>query len=73
MGFPLRELAMKLLFLQIIALTVGEVFNLTPNEDQVAPALKVAHFDCSDMTKKYSLRHKSGTTMPNYAWRIGNQ
>ena len=51
MGFPLLKLAMKLLFLQILALTVGAVFNLTPDEDQVAPTLKVAHFDCSEMTE----------------------
>ena len=47
MGPPLRNLAMKLLFFQI---TVEVVFNLTPYEDQVAPALKVAHFDWSEMT-----------------------
>ena len=51
MGFPLRKLAMKLLFLQILALTVEVVFILTPDEDQFAPALKVAHFDCSGMTE----------------------
>ena len=47
MGFPLR----KLLFFQILALTVEVVLNLTPDEDQVAPALKVANFDCSEMTE----------------------
>ena len=51
MGLPLRKLAMKLLLFQILALTVEVVFNLTPDEDQVAPALKVAHFDCSEMTE----------------------
>ena len=51
MGPPLLKLAMKQLFLQIIALTVEVVFNLTPDEDQVAPAVKVAHFDCSEMTE----------------------
>ena len=51
MGFALRKLAMKLLLFQIRSLTVEVVFNLTPDEDQVAPALKVAHFDCSEMTK----------------------
>ena len=51
MGLPLRKLAMKLLFFQILALSVKIVFNLTPHEDQVAPALKVAHFDCSEMTE----------------------
>ena len=44
-------MAMKLLFFQILALTVEVVLNLNPDEDQVAPALKVAHFDCSEMTE----------------------
>ena len=66
MALPLTQLAMKLLFFQILALTVEVVFNLTPDEDQVAPALKEAHFDCSEMTKN-TLRHKSGTTMSYYA------
>ena len=51
MGPPLRRLAMKLLFFQILTLTLEVVFNLTPDENQVAPALKVAHFDCSAMTE----------------------
>ena len=51
MGLPLRKLAMKLLFLQILAFTVKVVFNLTPDENQVAPALKAAHFDCSETTE----------------------
>ena len=51
MGPPLRNLAMKLLFLQILELTVEVIFSLTPDEDQVAPALKVVHFDCSEMTE----------------------
>ena len=51
MGPPPRKSAMKLLFFQVLALTVEVVFNLTPDEDQVAPALKVAHFDCSEMTE----------------------
>ena len=51
-GLPLRKLAMKRLFLQILALTVEAVLNLTPDEGQIAPVLKVAHFDCSEMTEK---------------------
>ena len=51
MGPPLRKLAMKLLFLQILALTVEVNFSLTPDENQVAAALKVAHFDCSERTE----------------------
>ena len=27
------------------------MFNLTPDENQVAPALKVAHLDCTEMTE----------------------
>ena len=52
MGFQLRKLAMKLIFHQILALNVKVVLNLTPDEDQTASALKVAHFDCSEMTEK---------------------
>ena len=51
MGLPLLKLATKLLFFQILELTVELVFKLTPDEDQVAPALKVAHFDCFEMTE----------------------
>ena len=51
MGPPLCKLVMKLLFLQVLALTVEVVFNLTPDEGQVSLALKVAHFDCSEMTE----------------------
>ena len=42
---------MKLIRFQILALTVEVVLNLTPDENQVAPALNVAHFDCSEMTE----------------------
>ena len=51
MGFPLRKIAMNLLFFSNLALTVEVVFNLTPDENQVAPALKVALFDCSEVTE----------------------
>ena len=51
MGTPLRKLAKKLLFFQILALTLKVVFNLTPDEDQIAPVLKVAHFDFSELTE----------------------
>ena len=51
MALPLRKLAMKLLSFQLLAVTVKVVSNFTPDEDQVAPALKVAHFDCSEMTE----------------------
>ena len=39
------------IFFQILALTVDLVSNSTPDENQVAPALKVAQFDCSEMTE----------------------
>ena len=51
MGFLLRKLAMNLFFFQILALSVNVVSNLNPDKDQVAPALKVAHFDCCEMTE----------------------
>ena len=51
MGLPLRQLAMKQLFFQILPLTIEVVFNLSPDEYQVASALKVAHFDCNEVTE----------------------
>ena len=51
MGLPLRNLAMKLLIFQIFTPTVKVVHKLTPDENQVAPALKVAHFCCSEKTE----------------------
>ena len=51
MGFPLCKPALKLLFFQILALTVEVLFNLSSDEDEVAPALKVADFDCSEKTE----------------------
>ena len=51
LGPLLRTLAMRLLFFQILALTLGVVFNLTPDEHQVAQALKLAVSDCSEMTE----------------------
>ena len=41
---------MKLLLLHILVFYT-EVTNLVPDADQVAPALKVSHFDCSSMTE----------------------
>ena len=51
MGLPLRKLAMKLFFFQILALTAKVVFNSTPDENQVAPVLKVVLFECTEMTE----------------------
>ena len=51
MGSRLRKLATKVLFFPILPLTVEVVSNLTADEDQVAPALNVAHFGCSEMTE----------------------
>ena len=42
---------MKLLLLQILAFYTEVTFHLIPDADQVAPALKVSHFDCSSMTE----------------------
>ena len=51
---------MKLFFFQTLALTVEVVFIFTPDEDQVAPAVEVPHFDCSEMTENslYALNQK---------------
>ena len=51
MEFPLNKPAMRLLIFQIFALTVKVVFNLIPDEVQVAPALKLAQFDRSGMSE----------------------
>ena len=51
MTFPLRKLALELLLFQILALAVEVVLNLTPDEDQVASALKIARFVRSEMTE----------------------
>ena len=51
MEFPLCKPLMKLFFFQTLGLTVEVVLNLAPEEDQVAPALQVAHVDCSEMTE----------------------
>ena len=48
---PLKKTAMTLFFLQILVFCSKVTHTLTPDEDQVAPALKVAHFDCSEMTE----------------------
>ena len=42
---------MKLLFFPNLALLVDVLLNLTPDEDQVAPPLEVARFDCSELTE----------------------
>ena len=42
---------MKLFFFQILVVYTEVTFHLVPDADQVAPALKVSHFDCSSMTE----------------------
>ena len=42
---------MKLCLLQTLVLYTEVTFHLVPDADQVAPALKVSHFDCSSMTE----------------------
>ena len=42
---------MKLFFLQILVFYTEVTYHLVPDADQVAPALKVSHFDCSSMTE----------------------
>ena len=42
---------MKLLLLQTLVFYTKVTLHLVPDADQVAPALKVSHFDCSSMTE----------------------
>ena len=42
---------MKLLLLQILVFYTEVTLHLIPDADQVAPTLKVSHFDCSSMTE----------------------
>ena len=42
---------MKLFFFQILVFYTEVAFDLVPDADQVAPALKVSHFDCSSLTE----------------------
>ena len=43
---------MKLFFFLILVLQADVIYTITPDGDQVAPALKVSHYDCSEMTEK---------------------
>ena len=54
MELPLQSSAMTLFFSQFLVFCSEVGYTLVPDPDQVAPALKVSHFDCSSMTK-YSL------------------
>ena len=51
MELPLQSPAMTLFFLQLLVFCSEVVYTLVPDADQVAPALKVSHFDCSSMTE----------------------
>ena len=51
MKLPLQSPAMMLFFFQLLVFCSEVVYNLVPDADQVAPALKVSHFDCSSMTE----------------------
>ena len=42
---------MKPFFFQILVFYTEVAYHLVPDADQVAPALKVSHFDCSSMTE----------------------
>ena len=48
---PLKSPAMTLFFFQILVFCSEVVYTLVPDADQVAPALKVSHFDCSPRTE----------------------
>ena len=51
MELPLQSSAMTLFFFQLLVFRSEVVYTLVPDADQVAPALKVSHFDCSSMTE----------------------
>ena len=51
MELPLKCSAMTLFSLQILVFCSEVVYTSVPDADQVAPALKVSHFDCSSMTE----------------------
>ena len=51
MELPLQSSAMTLVFFQLLMFRSEVVYTLVPDANQVAPALKVSHFDCSSMTE----------------------
>ena len=51
MELPLQSSAMTLFFFQLLVFRSEVGYTLVPDADQVAPALKVSHFDCSSMTE----------------------
>ena len=44
-------LLMKLFFYLTLVLQAGIIYTITPDADQVAPALEVSQHDCSEMTE----------------------
>ena len=42
---------LKLFFFQILVFYTEVTYHLVPDADQVVPALKVSHFDCSSLTE----------------------
>ena len=51
MELPLQNSAKTLFSFQLLVFCSEVVHTLIPDADQVAPALKVSHFDCSSMTE----------------------
>ena len=51
MGLPLQSSAMTLFLFHLLVFCSEVGYTLVPDADQVAPALKVSHFDCSSMTE----------------------
>ena len=51
MGLPLKSSAITLFLFQILVFCSEVVYTLVADADQVAPALKVSHFDCSSLTE----------------------
>ena len=51
MELPLQSSAMTLFLFHLLVFCSEVGYTLVPDADQVAPALKVSHFDCSSMTE----------------------
>ena len=60
MELLLQSSAMTLFFFQLLVFRSEVGYTLVPDVYQVAPALKVSHFDCSSMTEDslYAINRK---------------
>ena len=51
MELPLKSPVMTLFLFQILVFCSEVIHTLVPDADQVAPAIKASHFDCSSMAE----------------------